>query len=188
MLLQAAIATAVQAGSARRMTIRDGKLYEPEHPDDLVLLGGVSFVFTVNRTGFGLTDDDRKVTELLPDANVFRLVMDHFHDDHAVGSSGIDCHSDDPATGHIQPRCLAQFDEVLEWTTNSGVWAIVTGRGSHTDADMPGVWKNSTLRAQMVASWAFLAERYASRDNILGCESHPPAPCTIAIVLPVVEA
>lgn len=157
--------------AVRRMTFRDGKLYEPERPDKPVILRGVNFVFTVNRPGFALSPDDRRFMDLMPDANVVRLVMDHFHDNHAVGTTGLDCHSEDPLTGYIQPACLAQFDDVLAWTSREArVWAIFTGRGSHDSRDMPGIWANSTLRAQMVASWTYLARRYASLDNILGYE------------------
>eukprot|EP00911_Craspedida_sp_UC1_P002798 UC1_evm4s2046 len=160
------------AAASRRMTFRDGILYEPESPTTPVILRGVDFVFVVNRTGCGLSDDDRRLLpQLLPHTNVLRLVMDHFHDNHDVGMYGLDCHSEDAATGYLQPACLKQFDTVLQWAAQElGIWVIFTGRGSHNALDMPGLWSNTTLRAQYVASWSFLARRYASYDNILGYE------------------
>lgn len=96
--------------------------------------------------------------------------MDHFHDKGADGV-GNDCHSEDASTGYVTVECLAMFDEVLNWTTSEAkVWAIFTGRGSHTDSDYPGIWANATLRTQMISMWSFIAKRYANHDNILGYE------------------
>ena len=63
------------------------------------------------------------------------------------------------------------FDEVLNWTsTEAKVWAIFTGRGSHSKTDMPGIWANATLRKQYTNMWRFIAKRYAYHDNMLGYE------------------
>jgi hypothetical protein len=159
------------AASARRLIFKDGLLYEPERPTTPLLLRGADFVFTPERPGMGhVTAEDRKFTTLMPKANAVRLVVDHFHDAGADGV-GKDCHCEDSSTGYVTHECLAMFDEVLNWTsTEAKVWAIFTGRGSHSKTDMPGIWANATLRKQYTNMWRFIAKRYAYHDNILGYE------------------
>ena len=159
--------------SPRRLTFHsNGTLTEPGGKP--ILLRG--FTFDYKRGPHGghsqteVTDEDRRVSSLLPNTSFARLVMVHWHDE-PTRQHG-DCASDDHTLGFLNQPCLDQFDRVINWAAE-GMWVTISARASLAAGDGGHgrtIFNNATLRKQMVSMWGFLARRYAGRDNIAGFE------------------
>jgi len=168
-LMIGSTALPVNASAAvRRLSINGTIVSAPEGP---LLLRGFSFMYR-NKPGFDIvTTQDRSLTSLLPNANLARLVMVHW-DDSGAGEPGSDCRSPDASTGYITATCLQQWDSVVKWAAeDSGLWVTLTLRGALAAGDGgqgKTVFTNSTMRAQMIAMWAFVAKRYSNVPNIAG--------------------
>jgi len=156
--------------SVRRLAINGSTVSSPEGP---VVLRGFSFMYR-NKASFDqVTAQDRSITQLLPKANLARLVMVHW-DDSGAGEPGSDCRSTDASTGFITQTCLTQWDEAVQWAAvEAGMWVTLTLRAALAAGDggpNQTVFDNSTMRAQMIAMWSFIAQRYANVTNIAGYE------------------
>jgi aryl-phospho-beta-D-glucosidase BglC (GH1 family) len=120
-----------------------------------------------------VTEEDRSITTLLPKANLARLVMVHW-DDSGAGEPTSDCRSSDASSGYITETCLQQWDEVVKWSAGeAGMWTTLTLRATLAAGDGGAgktVFTNTTMRAQMISMWAFIAQRYANVSNIAGYE------------------
>ena len=127
-------------------------------------------------------DTDLLLPKLLPKVNVVRLVMLHWDDsptENAGPSNQNDC-SEVQHEGHsLRERCLEQFDAVLKWTAEQGLWAILTARASIAAGDdspeNPNgygdtFFNDAALKARFLSSWKTIAERYKSYEKIAGFE------------------
>lgn len=163
------MSTSVHA--ARRLTVNGSQILDD---GNAVTLRGFNFDFQLGHADLhmpNVTAHDRNVTRLLPGTNLARLVMVHW-DDGGTVPSGHDCRSADASSGHLTAACLWQFDDVLGWATQS-MWSTVTLRGSLAAGDGgegATVFTNTTLRAQLISMWGFLAARYAHIDRVAGYE------------------
>jgi len=169
--------------SVRRLTINGSTVSSPEGP---ILLRGFSFMYR-NKASFDqVTEQDKSITSLLPKANLARLVMVHW-DDSGAGEPGSDCRSPDASTGYITQTCLTQWDQAVHWAAvEANMWVTLTLRAALAAGDggpNQTVFDNSTMRAQMISMWSFIAHRYANVTNIAGYEvmSEPRVTDEVAI-------
>jgi hypothetical protein len=165
------IVSAAVLSTPRRLTFNsNGTLNEPGNHLP-VLLRGFTFDYTLRSDSqTGVTDEDRQVNTLLPNANLARLVMVHWHDEPTEHNG--DCASDDATRGFLTQDCLDEFDSIILWAAKH-MWLVISARASLAAGDGGAghtVWSNTTLHEQMVSMWSFLATRYARHDNIAGFE------------------
>ena len=151
------------AYAPRRITINGSVLSEPESPLVPIKLRGFNFWVDLDQP---LEAVDTAVTQLLPGTNLARLVMVHWQDAPAVVKRNSDCYT--PTHPFLKPACLQQFDATVAWTTQNGLWTILTGRAK--GGENGHVFNNDTLATEMIAMWSFLANRYSNTSNILGYE------------------
>ena len=155
--------------SPRRLLITGAAVSEPEQPDRPVLLRGVNLDFKLGSDYPYPVSQDRALKELLPGANLVRLVMNHWHD----SDSASDC-ATHVAPGYIKDECLEQFDRILAWSTRElGAWSVITARSALAagDGGVGGtIFTNSTLKTQWLEMWVSLARRFKDTDNIAGYE------------------
>jgi len=164
---------------AKRLSVVGASLYQPGFSEPFILRG-VNMWFSQKPSENRLLPYDRSLAGAMnkwdrPIANCVRLVMVHWRDD-ATWHSGHDCYSADESSGYLTKACLDQFDEVVDWATSNGIWAIITPRaalaaGDGTAADGGNMWTNPQIRVEMVAMLQFLAIRYKDADFIAGYEA-----------------
>ena len=175
--------------AARRLVVRGPNItMEDGRP---VRLRGFNLLYMLDSNFDKPRDDvDGLLKRLLPDVNVVRLVMLHW-DDRPTEMSGRgnsnDCSEVRSANGNqfvISIRCLEQFDRILQWTSQQGLWAIITARASiaagerlpddgptHGKAVDPKlvshtVFGNAKLQARFLDMWRVVANRY---KNLCAC-------------------
>jgi len=120
-----------------RLAIRGPNITMPDGTP--ARLRGFNLLFQLD-TAYALPSDetDTLLRRLLPDVNVVRLVMLHWDDsptENAGPSNENDCSEVQHAGHYIRERCLEQFDAVLRWTAEQGLWAILTARASIAAGD-----------------------------------------------------
>ena len=156
-----------------------------------VRLRGFNLLFMLDSSFDRPRDDvDGLLLKLLPGVNVVRLVMLHWDDrptEMSGRGSGNDCSEVLGGIGNsiqISSRCLDQFDRVLRWTAERGLWAIITARASiaagerlpdvgqaHGKAEdarlvKHTVFGNADLRQRFIDMWRVVARRYRDFDMI----------------------
>ena len=160
------------APPGRRLIVNGSNLTTRDQPDKRITLVGFNFDYMVGKLGMDAVSPlDKNITNMLPGANMARLVMVHWLDEPAQ-KAGHDCYAPHPP--YLTNECITQFDAVLQWATQeAGLWATVTLRGSLAAGDGGQgrtVFTNATLRAELIDMWGFLANRYRSLDGVAGFE------------------
>jgi len=160
-------------GQATRLKLKGSNVFLPDAPDTPITLRGFNLDFKYG-SDFALPiAEDFELGKLLPNTNLVRLVMNHWHD-----QLGKDCSTQDPPA-FIRDECISQFDAILNWTTGPELpkaWSIITARSALAAGDGgPGntIFDNTTLKTQWLAMWKTLAERYSGWDRIAGYEVIP---------------
>jgi hypothetical protein len=136
--------------------------------------------------------DPRIQLELFPNSNLVRLVLDYY----SGGVCATDIFDETRASqGYIAQSWLDEIDHAVAWTSESGIWIVITLRNNLGTVSPHGERTNSvacdadyvsnvTARGYWYTTWRFLAQRYAASNNIawyeLASEPHllhktPPA-------------
>ena len=134
----------------RRLIINGSTISDPSTPTVPLKLRGFNFWFDLDS---GVEPEDRAVSTILPGTNFARLVMVHWQDT----ANGTDCYDADgtSATGYLRQECLTMFDAAIKWSTEAGLWTILTARakgaGAAGSSSTAGILNSPKLTAQMVA-------------------------------------
>jgi hypothetical protein len=111
--------------------------------------------------------------ESVPSANVIRLVGVLWHDSTGPGD-GLECGTDDRATGYMSLECVRALDRLIAEATAAGLWVILTARAKYAAGwgwpGEPDVWHSPALVDKYFAMWGWIAERYSTWERIAGYE------------------
>eukprot|EP01084_Bolivina_argentea_P205130 350479_1 len=160
--------------SATRLTTKGSKIYFPNGSE--AILTGFNMLWDQS---ISITPSDPALAKsYLPGINVARLVMVHWDDgkrnDPIHNQPYPDCKTNNQSNGYLSDYCLNAFDERIKWMQQNNIWSVVTLRGQNAaGGNYPAesdIFHNSTLKAEFISMWQFLAKRYKDTDQIAAFE------------------
>jgi hypothetical protein len=162
-----------------RITARGAELID--HAGRPVLLQGVNMYLEWYRRFYGTTHSGSSAFDIphlrraVPAANAIRFVG-LLWNDAIKESDGLECSTDDPATGYLDEQaCMTFVDALVKQATEAGFWIILAARATYAAGWNPeeassDVWNDLELRERMYAMWRTVARRYKWTDRIAGYE------------------
>jgi hypothetical protein len=160
-------------GTARRLAVVGADLIDPLTAAPILLSGVNMYLQWYIDYHGGATGDIAALRREVPSANAVRLVGLLWKDS-IKPSDGIECSSDDEASGYLSSHCIVYLDELVKKAADAGLWVILAARSKYAAGwgypDVPDVFHDQSLREKMWQMWRFVAARYASHDNIAGYE------------------
>ena len=109
----------------------------------------------------------------LPAANLVRFVALLWHDS-VKESDGMECSTEDAASGFLSAECLDAMDSLIRQATERGLWVIIAARAKYAAGwdwpAQPDVFHDASLRRKYYAMWSFVAARYSTWTRVAGYE------------------
>ena len=109
----------------------------------------------------------------IPASNVIRFVALLWKDS-VKEQDGLECSTEDPTQGYLDPECIHFVDALIRQATEAGFWVIIAARAKYAAGwdrrQAPDVFHDENLKRKFYAMWAWVADRYKYTDRIAGYE------------------
>ena len=110
--------------------------------------------------------------QLLPSANLVRLVGVFWHDHESVADCA--CCTDDITQGYFAPSCLEHLRETIASITARGIWVILAAKGRYAAGEgwpaITDVFHDSDLARRFRELWRHLARELRAMPMLAGFE------------------
>lgn len=153
-----------------RLTVNGSQLLDPS--GNTVRLTGLNWQY--KETGH---QPGTMMNQVMPGANVARLVGIMWDNTFPLSVHYTsDCYLPNSPPNYFNDKCFAYIDEWVLSCQRASLWAILAMRGQYAAGQnyatdpMQNVFNNATLRSNLYAAWAHIAEHYKTWENIAAYE------------------
>lgn len=157
---------AARPAPPRRVLVRGSKLIDSVSGAELQLHGLNVYLDYLR------FDDTALMRELLPSANVVRLVGIFWHD--GRDASECACCTEDASHGYFAPQCLESLQRAIATLTARGYWVVVAAKARFAAGEgypsVPDVFSDPELARRYRVLWTFLARNLRNTPLLAGLE------------------